>query len=288
MRREEFAHAQRNPARRGRSGARWQRLTHRQPTAAQLRPVGSVRRIRGSAATAAAAAAVLRGRDRASNPSERRARWCPSSATGRPACWRWSPSTTQRVTIYDSSGRKILQSSVSTGSNGYETPAGIYSVVQKKPEHNSNLYQDGNMPFMQRITWTGIALHAGVLPGYPASHGCVRMPIAFAQKLFELTDVGMRVVIVPSDMPPPTSRIPSCSSRSRCKPRARGRSLPWLERAHAASCRSQSPARPRKPRPPPAKPTRRGRAPTARRAECHLRHQGGAHSRGRSRAPKPR
>jgi hypothetical protein len=107
----------------------------------------------------------------------------------------------QKISIYDGSGRMIQQSSVSTGSNGYETPAGIFSVVQKKPQHNSNLYQDGNMPFMQRITWTGIALHAGALPGYPASHGCVRLPIAFAEKLFELTDVGMRVVIAPSDVP---------------------------------------------------------------------------------------
>jgi len=107
----------------------------------------------------------------------------------------------QRISIYDANGRMIQQSSVSTGSNGYETPAGIFSVVQKKPQHNSNLYQDGNMPFMQRITWTGIALHAGALPGYPASHGCVRLPIAFAERLFELTDVGMRVVIAPSDVP---------------------------------------------------------------------------------------
>jgi hypothetical protein len=107
----------------------------------------------------------------------------------------------QRISIYDANGKMIQQSPVSTGSTGYETPAGIFSVVQKKPVHNSNLYQDGNMPFMQRITWTGIALHAGALPGYPASHGCVRLPIAFAERLFELTDVGMRVVLTPSDVP---------------------------------------------------------------------------------------
>jgi hypothetical protein len=106
----------------------------------------------------------------------------------------------QRVTIYDSNGRVLHQSPVSTGQNGYETPAGIFSVVQKKADHNSNLYEDGNMPFMQRITWTGIALHAGVLPGRPASHGCIRLPIEFAQRLFDLTDVGMRVVIVRNDI----------------------------------------------------------------------------------------
>ena len=94
----------------------------------------------------------------------------------------------QRVTIYDSSGRVLQQSSVSTGNTGYETPAGIFSVVQKKVDHNSNIYEDGNMPFMQRITWTGIALHAGVLPGHPASHGCVRLPMDFAQRLFDLTE----------------------------------------------------------------------------------------------------
>ena len=106
----------------------------------------------------------------------------------------------QRITVYDNNGRMLQQSPVSTGTTGYETPAGIFSVVQKKADHNSNLYEDGNMPFMQRITWTGIALHAGVLPGRPASHGCVRMPMDFAQRLFDLTDVGMRVIIVRNDI----------------------------------------------------------------------------------------
>jgi hypothetical protein len=107
---------------------------------------------------------------------------------------------TQRVSIYDSAGRLVQRSPVSTGQTGYETPAGIFSVVQKKEDHNSNLYEDGNMPFMQRITWTGIAMHGGVLPGHPASHGCVRLPIDFARRLFDLTDVGMRVIIVPRDI----------------------------------------------------------------------------------------
>jgi hypothetical protein len=108
----------------------------------------------------------------------------------------------QRVSIYDSAGRLIQQSPVSTGQTGYETPAGVFSVVQKKADHNSNLYEDGNMPFMQRITWTGIAMHGGVLPGHPASHGCVRLPVDFASRLFDLTDVGMRVVIAPHDIAP--------------------------------------------------------------------------------------
>ncbi|HEX5999210.1 MAG TPA: L,D-transpeptidase family protein [Hyphomicrobiaceae bacterium] len=107
----------------------------------------------------------------------------------------------QRISIYDADG-KILESPVSSGATGYETPAGIFTIVQKKEDHRSNLYEDGEMPFMQRITWTGIALHAGALPGYPASHGCVRMPFEFAQRLFGMTDMGMRVVVVREDMAP--------------------------------------------------------------------------------------
>jgi L,D-transpeptidase catalytic domain len=107
----------------------------------------------------------------------------------------------QRVTIFDAEG-KILRAPVSTGQTGYETPAGIYSVIQKEAEHFSNLYDDAEMPFMQRITWSGIALHAGVLPGHPASHGCIRMPYAFAEHLFELTKLGMRVLVVPRDVAP--------------------------------------------------------------------------------------
>ena len=107
----------------------------------------------------------------------------------------------QRVTIYNAHG-KMLQSPISTGATGLETPAGIYSVLQKEEFHQSNVYEDGNMPFMERITWTGIALHGGVLPGYPASHGCVRMPEQFAERLFGLTDIGMRVVVVRHDIAP--------------------------------------------------------------------------------------
>ncbi len=107
----------------------------------------------------------------------------------------------QRVTIYDAQGR-ILRAPVSTGQTGYETPAGIYSVIQKEAEHYSNLYDDASMPFMQRITWSGIALHAGALPGHPASHGCIRMPLGFAERLFEMTAMGMRVIVVPTDVTP--------------------------------------------------------------------------------------
>ena len=107
----------------------------------------------------------------------------------------------QHVTIYDADG-KILRAPVSTGQSGYETPAGIYSILEKNREHYSNLYDDASMPFMQRITWSGIALHAGQLPGYPASHGCIRLPTGFAERLFDSTKLGMRVVIVRDDMRP--------------------------------------------------------------------------------------
>src|SRR5215475_9112371 len=107
----------------------------------------------------------------------------------------------QRVTIYDADGR-ILRAPVSTGQSGYETPAGIYSLIQKEAEHFSNLYDDASMPFMQRITWSGVALHAGALPGYPASHGCIRLSSNFATRLWHLTKVGTRVIITRKEVAP--------------------------------------------------------------------------------------
>jgi hypothetical protein len=107
----------------------------------------------------------------------------------------------QRVTIYDADGW-ILRAPVSTGQRGRETPAGIFSVIQKEKDHYSNLYDDAYMPNMQRITWSGIALHGGPLPGHAASHGCIRMPYGFAERLFERTGVGMRVIIAPHDVAP--------------------------------------------------------------------------------------
>lgn len=107
----------------------------------------------------------------------------------------------QRITVYDADGA-ILKAPVSSGQIGYETPVGIYAVLQKEAEHYSNRYDDAAMPFMQRITWTGIALHAGALPGYPASHGCVRLPYSFAQDLFPLTKLGLRVVVARNSVAP--------------------------------------------------------------------------------------
>ena len=107
----------------------------------------------------------------------------------------------QRITVYDSKGW-ILRAPVSSGQTGRETPAGIFSILQKEAEHYSNMYDDAYMPHMQRLTWSGIALHGGPLPGYPASHGCVRMPYDFAERLFEATRLGMRVIVAPSNVEP--------------------------------------------------------------------------------------
>ena len=107
----------------------------------------------------------------------------------------------QQVTFYDADGW-ILRAPVSTGTTGRETPAGVFAVVEKNKDHYSTLYDDAWMPNMQRITWNGIALHGGPLPGYAASHGCVRMPYDFAEKLFDKTRIGMRVIISPNDAAP--------------------------------------------------------------------------------------
>jgi hypothetical protein len=107
----------------------------------------------------------------------------------------------QRITVYDANGW-ILRAPVSSGQKGRETPAGIFSVIERQAEHYSNLYDDAFMPHMQRLTWSGIALHGGPLPGHPASHGCIRMPYDFATHLFETTRLGMRVIVAPSDVAP--------------------------------------------------------------------------------------
>src|SRR6516165_5271338 len=107
----------------------------------------------------------------------------------------------QQVTFYDADG-SILRAPVSTGTTGRETPAGVFAIIEKQKDHHSTLYDDAWMPNMQRITWNGVALHGGPLPGYAASHGCVRMPYDFAEKLFDKTRIGMRVIISPNDAAP--------------------------------------------------------------------------------------
>ncbi len=100
----------------------------------------------------------------------------------------------QRMDVYQ--GRNLIESSpISSGKRGYDTPSGIFSILQRNRWHRSNIYSNAPMPYMQRLTWSGIALHAGRVPGYPASHGCVRLPKKFATMLFGLTTVGAHVVV---------------------------------------------------------------------------------------------
>ena len=109
--------------------------------------------------------------------------------------------SSQRVTVYDG-GAPIASSPISSGTAGHSTPTGVFSVIQKERWHRSNLYSNAPMPYMQRITWSGVALHAGVLPGYPASHGCIRLPEAFAVRLWSMTKIGARVVVTRNDAAP--------------------------------------------------------------------------------------
>ena len=114
----------------------------------------------------------------------------------------------QKVTFYDADGW-ILRAPVSTGTTGRETPAGVFALIEKDKDHHSSLYDDAWMPNMQRITWNGVALHGGPLPGYAASHGCVRMPFGFAEKLFDKTRIGMRIIVSPEDAEPVEFSHPS-------------------------------------------------------------------------------
>jgi lipoprotein-anchoring transpeptidase ErfK/SrfK len=107
----------------------------------------------------------------------------------------------QRISLYDD-GALVARSSVSTGVKGHPTPLGVFSVISKNKWHRSNIYSGAPMPYMQRITWSGIALHAGDLPGYPASHGCIRLTHDFAVRLWHLTKRGTRVIIAHDDIRP--------------------------------------------------------------------------------------
>jgi hypothetical protein len=125
----------------------------------------------------------------------------------KPGEWVWKPEIArdgpvlvyvdlgrQRATVYRN-GVRIGVSTVSSGKDGYETPTGVFTILEKDKDHRSRTYDDAPMPYQQRLTWKGVALHAGNLPGFPASHGCVRLPMEFAKKLFAVTPMGGTVVI---------------------------------------------------------------------------------------------
>lgn len=130
----------------------------------------------------------------------------------------------QHLRIYDQNGL-FAESPVSTGKPGHPTPMGVFSVIQKSKYHRSNLYSSAPMPYMQRITWSGVALHAGVVPGYPASHGCIRMPMAFAVKLWGWSRLGARVIIAPEDVTPTNIAHPLLATRA-AAPQPASPSLP--------------------------------------------------------------
>lgn len=107
----------------------------------------------------------------------------------------------QRVTLF-AGGKPIAEAPVSTGTAGHETPMGVFAVITKSRFHESNIYSGAPMPYMQRITWSGIALHEGPLPGHAASHGCIRLPGSFASSLFKVTKLGARVIIARDSVAP--------------------------------------------------------------------------------------
>ncbi|HSL78304.1 MAG TPA: L,D-transpeptidase family protein, partial [Pseudolabrys sp.] len=159
---------------------------------------------RPAAIVTLATAAALTALSADAAPKQARPAQAPEATAPRPAgepIMAIVSIKTQQVTFYDADGW-ILRAPVSTGVTERETPAGVFAVVEKKVDHRSNMYDDAHMPHMQRITWNGIALHGGPLPGYAASHGCVRMPFGFADRVFGKTRIGMRVIVAPGDPAP--------------------------------------------------------------------------------------
>jgi len=118
---------------------------------------------------------------------------------------------TQHAVLFRN-GVPIAASSVSTGKPGYDTPTGVFTVLEKRKEHYSKTYNNASMPNMQRLTWKGVALHAGNLPGYPASHGCIRLPAKFSALLFDTTTLGMTVIITSLPAAPERSDAPDLAA----------------------------------------------------------------------------
>lgn len=113
---------------------------------------------------------------------------------------------TQRVYVFQND-KLIGFSTISSGKKGKETPIGAFNILQKNIDHKSNLYSNAPMPYMQRLTWDGIAIHGGYVPGYPASHGCIRLPLQFAKSLFAVTKLDQEVVVL-KDTSTPVKRNP--------------------------------------------------------------------------------
>jgi lipoprotein-anchoring transpeptidase ErfK/SrfK len=166
-----------------------------------MRRVKSILTVAFAVTGATTATAAAHAAAKAGTPASAKA----ATKTPAPDHFAWNdPGTAEPVTVvisiplqhaYVFRGQLLVAATaVSTGKKGSETPTGIYPVLQKAAAHRSNLY-DASMPFMQRLTWDGIALHAGPNPGFPASHGCIRLPQAFAKRLFAVTGLGTKVVV---------------------------------------------------------------------------------------------
>jgi hypothetical protein len=151
----------------------------------------------GLALTAMTSGSALAAGDKRAAPPQ--ARLLPAAAAG-PVTIVVSTDA-QRLTVYDGDSA-VAETTVSTGLPEHPTPHGVFSVIEKQVFHRSNLYSDAPMPFMQRLTWSGVALHEGHVTGRPASHGCVRLPQAFAKELFRYTKRGARVIISRQDVTP--------------------------------------------------------------------------------------
>lgn len=145
----------------------------------------------------------------------------PQSEQLAPGAYEWHPerapagpllvvvSIDDQIAYVYRNGIQIARSTVSTGAPGHDTPTGVFTILEKKKAHESSIYKGAQMPNMQRLTWSGIAMHAGQLPGYPASHGCVRLPLEFSEKLFGITDQGGTVVVTAKRAKPSTSQKPA-------------------------------------------------------------------------------
>ena len=132
--------------------------------------------------------------------------WAPELAPEGPALLVVNLET-QRAVLFRN-GVPMAASTVSTGRPGYDTPTGVFTILEKRKEHYSSTYNNAPMPNMQRLTWKGVALHAGKLPGYPDSHGCIRLPAKFSSLLFGATNLGMTVIITSIPAAPQSSATP--------------------------------------------------------------------------------
>src|SRR5512133_125287 len=144
----------------------------------------------------------------------------PETVTLKPGQYVWEPerapegpllivaSITEQVAYVYRNGVRIARSSVSTGRPGHPTPTGVFTILEKEVHHTSSIYKGAEMPYMERVTWGGIALHAGDLPGYPDSHGCVRLPLEFSKLLFGVTMKGATVILANQHFAPATTVHP--------------------------------------------------------------------------------